>query len=670
MLLNRWGIGALCALPGALTTYFAFNAGGFFPRQPAIVAVFLALTLVAWTTLADQPYAGLGPALRFALATFALYALWVLISRSWSHSPGRSFVAFDRALVYMLAMVLFGSVATSAQRLRWMLRGLALAILVVCVAALATRLFPDSFPIAVNLAVNRLSFPVTYWNALGLLAAIGIVLALHLTGSPEEPKVARVMAAAAIPLLASTLYFTFGRGGIAVAILGSIAYCALARSRLLLPALLATVPTAGVAILAAYHATLLASLNPTSSAAAAQGHRFAIVLGGCIVAAALVRALLLRAEPPLLRYEMSRKLRNISLAGLGVVIVCLVGIALAAGAPHTLATEYERFISGAVPGKAQDLRTRLLDPANSGRTPVWKVALQGFRAAPLDGQGAGTFAVYLDQHQPKPLDVLNAHSLYLENLAELGIVGTGLLVAPLLMMLVGSLRRARAPHRGLYAAVFAVFLAWAIHAGEDWDWQMPVVTFGALSLGAAALSVRAHEHAAEPAELDGDERRWPDSLRVPIAIGWLVVAVTPALISISHAKTVQAADALTSRDCPTARAAAFSSIGTLGGFSAPYEIIGYCDLQMGLPQASIAAMREAIKRDPNFWEYHEGLAIASAAAGIDPRPEAETALRLYPLYNTAQQVSSLLARSSPDQWPSAAATARGLMLNNVQVGQN
>src|SRR5437870_4888761 len=96
--LSRVGIAALCALPGALTLYFAFDGGGYFPAQPGLVAVFLALVLVAWTTLVEHPYAGMSPLLGLAAGALALYALWTLASGSWSHAPGRALVEFDRAL--------------------------------------------------------------------------------------------------------------------------------------------------------------------------------------------------------------------------------------------------------------------------------------------------------------------------------------------------------------------------------------------------------------------------------------------------------------------------------------------------------------------------------------------------------------------------------------------
>jgi hypothetical protein len=45
-----------------------------------------------------------------------------------------------------------------------------------------TRLPPHVWPTNANIANSRLSFPVTYWNVVGLLAPFGIVLWL-----PAEP---------------------------------------------------------------------------------------------------------------------------------------------------------------------------------------------------------------------------------------------------------------------------------------------------------------------------------------------------------------------------------------------------------------------------------------------------------------------------------------------------
>ncbi len=66
-------------------------------------------------------------------------------------------------------------------------------------------------------------------------------------------------------------------------------------------------------------------------------------------------------------------------------------------------------------------------------------------------------------------------------------VGALLLVAALLTILWGFAARARGDDRPLYAALLAAGLAWACHAGVDWDWEMPAVTLPAVVLAGVAL---------------------------------------------------------------------------------------------------------------------------------------------------------------------------------------
>src|SRR5207245_1196215 len=87
--------------------------------------------------------------------------------------------------------------------------------------------------------------------------------------------------------------------------------------------------------------------------------------------------------------------------------------------------------------------------------------------------------------------VSDAHSLYLETLAELGIVGALLLAALYATATTGLVREARAapgdPALAAAAAAAAVLAAFAIHAGVDWDWEMPAVTLPALIMAAVAV---------------------------------------------------------------------------------------------------------------------------------------------------------------------------------------
>jgi hypothetical protein len=201
---RRVATAALLLLPAGLMAYFAFSSGGFYPAPPAYIAVILCLLLLI-RVLAGSPFEGASWPFAATTVLFGLYVLLTLVSQAWSHAPGRAIVEFNRALVYLLALVLCGSVGRSCLRLAWTLRALAVGIFVVSTSGLVTRLLPHLWPTSPGIANNRLSFPVTYWNVLGLLTVFGLLLCLHFSSDRAEHPVTRALAAAATPILATTL---------------------------------------------------------------------------------------------------------------------------------------------------------------------------------------------------------------------------------------------------------------------------------------------------------------------------------------------------------------------------------------------------------------------------------------------------------------------------------
>jgi O-antigen ligase len=123
------------------------------------------------------------------------------------------------------------------------------------------------------------------------------------------------------------------------------------------------------------------------------------------------------------------------------------------------------------------------DLLRNDRVAYWRVAAKDLESHVAVGSGAGTYAAYWSHHPQRAYFApLNAHSLYLETGAELGAVGLALLLAMLALPLssIGS----RDPIR-LGAA--CGFLAFVLHAGMDWDWEMPVVTTAALYLASVLV---------------------------------------------------------------------------------------------------------------------------------------------------------------------------------------
>jgi O-Antigen ligase len=641
---------ALLCLPAGLTAYLAFNSGGFYPGAPAYVAIVLCVVLVLRVTIAGNPFEGFSWPLAGAAGALAAFALLTLLSATWSHAPGTALVEFDLPLIFLLGMVLFGSIGHSRDRLRLWLWVLAATITGICVCGLTTRLLPHLWPTTPGIANNRLSFPLTYWNALGLLAVFGIVLCVHFCSDLREPRAGRVAAAAALPVLATTLYFTFSRGSMATAVIVIVVYALIARPRGFPSFVLSAAPASAVAVVVAYHANLLATPNPTSAGAVVQGHHVAAVLPACVAGAALLRAALLWLDLRLGRLTIAR-LQGKSrwawalLAGAAVI----VAVALSG----TIVHQFHRFVRPQAPGNTNDLRARLTDPGNDGRIPVWRVAWHGFEAAPAVGNGAGTFADTWTQHRSVAMVVQDAHSLYMEVLDELGVVGLLLLLASIITVLVGVVARARGPDRALYAAVFAVLLAWAIHAGIDWDWEMPVITLVFFSLGGYVLARR-----PVPGE-SPSSRLTRAPVRTVLGVGSVMLAVAPAYVWLSQRKLDQANYAFSQGDCRSATRAARASISILGDRPDPYEILGYCDVRGGRPNLAITAINKAISLDPRNWNYRYDLAVMRAAAGLNPLPAARVALRMNRLEPLVQDEWQTFSADTPRQWQSdGAAIAR------------
>jgi hypothetical protein len=120
------------------------------------------------------------------------------------------------------------------------------------------------------------------------------------------------------------------------------------------------------------------------------------------------------------------------------------------------------------------------------RGDYWHVAWRWGLHHPLQGTGAGTYdlawAAFGDLGRWG--EVLDAHNLYLETFAELGLVGLVLVCA--LATPVAVALRGRVSVVTAAAAGGAV--AYLVHAGLDWDWEMPAVTTVGIACIAATIS--------------------------------------------------------------------------------------------------------------------------------------------------------------------------------------
>jgi len=171
-----------------------------------------------------------------------------------------------------------------------------------------------------------------------------------------------------------------------------------------------------------------------------------------------------------------------------VTIGCAAGTALAAarippatGSRHSV-PRLALAVTLTIGAVAVVARTGSTEP----RASLWRVAWHQFESHVAFGSGAGTFALAwarsgLIETRGGALD---AHSLYLETLSELGLVGLALL----LVFLALPLARPSRLGAGLAPVAAGAYVVFVVHAALDWDWEMPAVVIAGLCCGAAALA--------------------------------------------------------------------------------------------------------------------------------------------------------------------------------------
>jgi O-Antigen ligase len=658
---TAWNAPALAALiaaallPALLTIYFSFQSGGYFPGAPALIGAQLALLLALRIALARRPLEGVSPTLLVAVAALAAFAAWVLASSQWSDSPARAVPEYTRVLAYLLALALFGSLPFSARRLRWMAYALAAGIVGVCAVSFLSRTMPDLVSGAGELQPSRLSYPLDYWNSLGLLAGLGVILCGHLACASRDHWAARVAGAAAVPLLTATLYYTFSRGATWATLAGIAVYVIVGRPRGLLAGVLATVPPTIVTLMAINPASALTSKPRFAPDTIATGHRTALIVLGCVLAAGAIRAATLRLDSGLEGLSIPRRLRRPVLTGAGIATVV---VALAASAalhvPDVVAEKYRDFNSDdARVGDSGS--SRLLSGSDNGRRDHWEVSVSAVKREPLHGDGAGSYEIDWTRDRDSALDVHDGHSLYLETLGELGVVGLGLLLICLLVLLGGFAARARGPNRALFAALLGVGVAWALAAAVDWDWEMPAVTIWLFGFGGAALARPRAERVPEVAEKrSGGVRAGQVALRCAGVAACLAVAILPARLAVSEAHYERSLDSLAAGDCVDARAEANAALDALGSRAAPHHVKAWCEIQAGRYNAAARDLEEGLRNDPDNWALVQALAVTRGRAGLDPRPEARRTAALNPLGELAVATREALRGGRPAGWRRAA----------------
>ena len=588
----------------------AASDGGYWPSAWSWAT--LVFAWVAVVTLLFRDALRISMLERVFLVAIGCFAAWIGLSLLWTSSTPRTVLELERALAY-LAMLFAAVVLVRRGAYRSLLGGAWAAIVVVCTYALATRLFPERLGVFDPIAGYRLSEPLGYWNALGIFACLGALLALGFAARGDSVAV-RCVAAASLLVLVPTVYFTFSRASWIALGVGLVSAILLDPRRLQLTAAalaLAVAPALGVAL--AFRSDALTRVGVTVEHASREGHR----LAGLLFALALLNGLIAfgfaYAERHLVISGRVRQAYAVVLAG--VALIALVAAFARFGSPPTIVKRVHDSILKPAPDTPQDLNKRLFNLSSRGRVTGWKVARHDAAEHPVLGSGAGTFELYWLEHRPSQMKIRDAHSLYLETLAELGPPGLAILCLALALPVAGAIRARR---HGLVPAALGAYLAYLLHAGVDWDWEMVAVTITALLCGTAGL-VRSRPDSEMPVP-----RRWRLGLvGVPLvlaAVGFVGVNGNGAL--------ADARDNANQRQWPASEADAAKAEGWLPWSSDPWQFVGDAQLAQGDRSSAAQSFRSAIDKDPNDPDLWQGLAYATT--GRERRQALEEALRLNP----------------------------------------
>ena len=499
-----------------------------------------------------------------------------------------------------------------------LLRWTAAAFAAIALAGLLTRLLPDTFPISSGFLPERVSFPLTYWNAMGIACALGALLALHLTRERSRAACrAGARRRARSPPIAVTLYLTFSRGAIWVLPIGLVLYVLLAQPRGLLTALPAAAIPAAIAVKVAYGAELLARADYDSSAAAPA--RAATSRWSCSpVRAGRRGAAGRRAAAGQAAGARSSSRREARLAARRRRRARRCSSARRAGrrAAPDLRRPRRRSARAATWSTRPICATRLTSAVDNGRIDNWRVALDGVRRAAAARHRRRHLPAHLGPRPPGAAGEGQRRPLALPGDAvgarrrRAGAAAGRARDDP------GRRRCVRlgGPERHAYGAFVAggddardprrrstgtgrcrrCSSGSSARAASRWrraQRRASSASWAARRGGRRAGRARAGDHAGAVRLLAG--RRW----------------TAPSTRSRA-------------RDCATAIDAALTATERFGTRPEPWQVLGYCDARLGPVRARPARDGRRPRARPEQLAVAYGQAIVYGVSGLDPRPYA------------------------------------------------
>jgi hypothetical protein len=476
---DRWAAPSLLGVGGLLAAIATlFSAGSSNGRLVWIgVAALLAVAALGAGAFLGLPRPALEREAMVALSLLAAFVAWNGVSVLWSIEPDRSWDYFNRGLVYLALAVVGIAVGSFVPRAaRAWAYVLALALALPLGWALLTKAVPGVGSDTGRVA--RLSAPIGYWNALALLFAMALPLALWLAARREHTHWLRALGVVYAYALVVGLLLTYSRGGVLAGGVAVVLWLVLGRPRVESAAalLLGGGAALGVAVWA-FSRPGLAEDGQTSAVRAHDGAWFAVVflLAAVAVAAFAYLGSIVEERRPL----SDRRRRLVGQAALAVLVVGLVAGVIALAVESKPEGWFKEFTAQPTNAGAQEGPGRIINASSSSRWLWWKEAWQAFEKQPLHGTGAGTFELTHRLLRTNSIVVTEPHNVPLQFLSETGIVGLLLFLGFLAAAALGvvrAVRRLAGIEQAAAVALSVLAFAYLLHSLVDFDWDFVAVS--------------------------------------------------------------------------------------------------------------------------------------------------------------------------------------------------
>lgn len=490
--INRWtslfisptskAIWAAILLMG-IELYAAFSNGAYFlgPMTLSVTGAWAVLFFLLFADSDDYSYRHSRYDL-IPIAILFLFVAWNGFSMFWSINRDLTWIEFNRSggyLAVFIAGIYIGRRSLARNLISIMFVGVAAAI---AIYAISVKIFPSLVTNTENLA--RISVPVGYTNAVGLLMALSLLLALGISARGDIQVFFRLLAVAGMPLFFVVLFFTVSRGSFIALAFGLVVY------HLFSPLRLRSFGITVIALLPAMFVVwwgneqeplMKSKIELSERLIAASDLRLYLALSIFLTLTSFIIAIAIRMRAGF----SSRAVRYTGYITLGaVVIVSILGSFYFVDSREPSFSEWTQQTLDSFTTKMDNDVVgieRVFSMSNANRWDLWNEAVSNWENHPIRGTGAQSFhLIHLINRYENTAFVKQPHGLPFRILSELGIVAfitMGAFIAYSLTLCTLVIYRIRDRwQKGLAASFLAVVVTYLIHTSYDWDWNMFALT--------------------------------------------------------------------------------------------------------------------------------------------------------------------------------------------------